>query len=444
MRTGPLCRRECVRARSVVPCVAAVALVLALTFIRAGLADAQSPCDASDLDVVAGVGTDRALLGNVIFTNQSANTCTLEGFPSIQILDANGAALTVMQLNILSPAGRNPPPISVVTLQPTQQASAFIGWANFCQQPLPLAPFSQRITLSGDGSLTTPLTAGPEGSTTLISAPPACENATLPSTLEVTPVQAETAVPHDSRYYPQTGFRIDSDTIDNYFNRRGGVATFGYPVSRTFLFQGFTVQFFQRRVVQIGPDGHARLLNVLDPGMLPYTSFNFASVPGFDTTLAATAPDPANAGASLAFVQAHAPDRFQDLPVNFYQTFLDTVPAPVAFPLGGHLNLLTGFDLEMWGLPTSQPTFDPNNHAVVYLRFQRGIMVFDAGCACTRSLLLADYLKSVITGVNLPADLDQEAQGTPLYRQYDPSQPVWVHLPALLPTTNLTEAFAPE
>lgn len=249
---------------------------------------------------------------------------------------------------------------------------------------------------------------------------------------------------HDNRYFPQTGYRIDNDTIWDYFNRRGGVVTFGYPVSRTFFLQGFHVQFFQRRIVQIGPDGHARLLNVLDPGILPYTSFNFATFPGFDTGLVAAAPPPTDPGATLAWVKAHAPDSFQGMPVNFYQTFLNTVPASVAFPNGGDPSLVPGFDLEMWGIPTSQPTVDPNNHNFVYLRFQRGIMHYDAGCNCTRGILLADYLKSILTGQNLPADLDQESQNSPFYKQYDPTQPNWVHNPSLLPNTNLTNAFTKE
>jgi N-acetylneuraminic acid mutarotase len=252
------------------------------------------------------------------------------------------------------------------------------------------------------------------------------------------------SIPHDNRYFPQTGFRIDNDVIWDYFNRRGGVNTFGYPVSRTFLFQGFQVQFFQRRIVQLGPDGHARLLNVLDPGLLPYTSFNFATVPAFDPALVATAPAPTNAPAVLAWVQAHAPDRFNGMPVNFYQTFQNTVPFSVAFPNGGNSSLLAGIDLEMWGIPTSAPMPDPHNHDFVYLRFQRGIMMFDTRCACTQGMLLADYLKSILAGQNLPADLAQEAQNSPFSKQYDPGQPNWVHTPSLLPNTDLTNAFTPE
>ena len=252
------------------------------------------------------------------------------------------------------------------------------------------------------------------------------------------------AVPHDGRYFPQTGYRIDNDVIWNYFQRRGGVPTFGYPTSRTFLFQGFVVQFFQRRIVQLGADGQARLLNLLDPGLLPYTSFNGSTFPGVESALVATAPPPTDQPAVLAWVQQHAPDGVAGAPVNFDATFLGTVSAQTAFPNGGDASLLPGIDLEMWGIPTSQTMMDVNNHHFIYLRWQRGIMMYDASCTCTQGVLLADYLKAILTGRNLPADLAQEAANSPFLDQYDPSAPNWVHNPSLLPNTDLTNAFTPE
>ncbi|MCL4370493.1 MAG: hypothetical protein M1380_06250, partial [Chloroflexi bacterium] len=38
----------------------------------------------------------------------------------------------------------------------------------------------------------------------------------------------------DERFFKETGFRIGKDSFWDYFNRRGGVRTFGYPVSREF------------------------------------------------------------------------------------------------------------------------------------------------------------------------------------------------------------------
>ena len=131
--------------------------------------------------------------------------------------------------------------------------------------------------------------------------------------------------------------------------------------------------------------------------------------------------------------------------MNFDQTFLNAVPYSTAFPNGGgDASLLPGFDVEMWGIPTSQPLVDPNNHNFVYLRWQRGIMVYDATCHCTQGVLMGDYLKSVITGQNLPTDLSQEAQHSPLFKQYDPSKPNGVRDPNALPDTDLTDAFTPE
>jgi hypothetical protein len=274
--------------------------------------------------------------------------------------------------------------------------------------------------------------------------------ATVTPTVTLTPVVV-TATPtatasaagmaHDERYFSQTGFRIDNDTIWDYFNRRGGVSTFGYPTSRQFLFRGFSVQFFQRRVVELGPDTRARQLNLLDPGLLPYTRFNNATFPGNDSGLVQSAPSPNDAPGTLAFVQRVAPDTFNGRQVNFYQTFTNTVPFQVAFPNGGDRNLLPGIDLEMWGVPTSNPAADPNNQNFIYQRFQRGIMHYDAACNCTQAILLADYLKAILTGQNLPADVDQQAQGSPFYKQYDSTKAGWVRDPGLLPNTDLTNAF---
>ncbi len=259
------------------------------------------------------------------------------------------------------------------------------------------------------------------------------------------PMPTPALAPHDARYFRETGFRIDNDAFWDYFNKRGGIRTFGYPVSRTFTFLGFTTQFFQREIMQLGPDGAARTMNVLDTGLMPYTRINGSTFPAPDPGLAALAPAPGTSDYDARvqeFVRSYAPNQFEGLPVNFYQTFQSTVTLQDAFPQGGgNPALLPLLNLEMWGVPTSLPAYDPNNHNFVYLRFQRGIMHYDATNQVTQGLLLADYLKSIMTGKDLPPDLDAQAKDSQFYHQYNPSKPNWVDRPDVLPATNLTFAF---
>lgn len=248
-------------------------------------------------------------------------------------------------------------------------------------------------------------------------------------------------------YYPVTGFKI-SGTFYNYFLHRGGLRTFGYPISRPFLFQGHTVQFFQRRVLELEKDGSVGQLNLLDPGLMPYTQINQATFPAVDPNLTHNLPAPGSKDYTqkiLQYVQATAPNVWNGHPVNFLNTFTNTVTLKDAFGLSKpQPNLLPGINLEQWGVPTSQPAMDPNNHNFIYQRFQRGIMHYDQTTGVTQGLLLADYFKAIITGWNIPPDLEQEAQGSPFYKQYDANAPHWVARPDQLPNTDLTFAFERE
>jgi polysaccharide biosynthesis protein PslG len=268
--------------------------------------------------------------------------------------------------------------------------------------------------------------------------------------LTATPASSQTATPtptatSDPRYFSQTGFRIDTDAFWNFFQQRGTVATFGYPVSRTFTLDGFQVQIFQREVMQLQPDGSVQTLNLLDPGLMPYTQINGSTFPAPDPAIEAATPpvsDPNYATDIQMFIQKTAPNTFSGQPVNFGTTFLNTVTAQDA--PSAPVSLLPGFDLQIWGAPTSQPAFDPNNHQFIYQRFQRGIMMYDASCGCTQGLLLADYFKSILTGWNLPPDLQQEAQSSRYYGQYSPIQTQWINQPNKLPASDLTNAFVTE
>ena len=231
----------------------------------------------------------------------------------------------------------------------------------------------------------------------------------------------------DPRYFSETGFRIDNDAFLSFFEHRGGVKTFGLPVSRSFTLDGFQVQIFQRKVMQQASDGSVRLLNLLDPGLMPATSINFSLFPAPDSALVQSTPpvtDSDYAARIAGFVGTNVPDQFEGMDVGFLRTFQNTVEMGEAFPEGGgNEGLLFLVNLEMWGAPTSKPAFDPNNHNFVYQRFQRGIMHYDATTGATEGLLLGDWFKSVLTGEGLPADLESEMAGSRYLRQYNNFEP---------------------
>lgn len=292
---------------------------------------------------------------------------------------------------------------------------------------------------------------------------PATTAVTTATTVPLTPTPAATAVPapapavaHDARYFPDTGYRIDDDAIYSYFQSRGQLETFGFPVSRTFRFLGCPVQIFQRQVAQ-HCGNTVQLMNVLDPEIFPYTHVNGSVFPGPDDALKQRTPQvgsPSYATDILQFVRSVAVDQYQGQPVNFGQTFFNSVsPAQAG---SNDPNLIGLFDLEIWGAPISQPQPDPSNSNFIYQRFQRGIMHYTAPgagpgtIAGTRGILLADYLKQIMLGPTLPGgtpnqtlppDLAQQAQGTRFFAQYCPGGIRWECRPNDLLDTDLTFAF---
>ncbi len=223
----------------------------------------------------------------------------------------------------------------------------------------------------------------------------------LLSTGLVAAVPTGLAQPLDPLTFSPTGFAVNNAAFWNFFLQRGGVRTFGYPVSNQFTLQGFGVQIFQRNVMQLQPDGSLQTLNLLDPGLMPYTRINGSTFPAPDPVLAAATPpvtDPNYDTDIINFVDANAPDVWNAVLVNFGMTFHTTVTYQDAFPDGsGAPSLVPLLNLQIWGAPTSQPAYDPTNDNFIYQRFQRGMMHFDATCGCTQGLLLADYFKSIIT-----------------------------------------------
>jgi hypothetical protein len=238
--------------------------------------------------------------------------------------------------------------------------------------------------------------------------------------------------------YP-TGFCITNQRFLQYYRERGEHNTLGYPASRSFVLEGFEVQIFQRVALQLQGTNVERL-NILDPGIMPLTRANQSIFPGPDPSLAAQAPQvgsPTYANDVVNFVRAVSPDTWNGLPVNFFTTFNRAVPPPP----GASPEIITLLNLEIWGVPTSQPAYDPGNQGFVYQRFQRGIMHYQNDKRVTEGILIGDYFKAVISGQNLPVDLDADMRNSRYYRQYNPAAPNWVARPNELPNTNLTGAF---
>jgi hypothetical protein len=256
----------------------------------------------------------------------------------------------------------------------------------------------------------------------------------VPGTVTATPTpnaapQPAPSIPHDDRYFSQTGYRIDNDAVYGFFQGYGAVETFGFPTSRTFTFIGCPVQFFQRQVIQVCAGAGAALLNILDPGIFPYTKVNGSTFPAPDDQMKANTPpvgDPNYDANMAAFVSANVPNTYGGQQVNFYNYFNSQ---------GG---------LTIWGAPISMPAPDPNNNSFIYQRFQRGIMHYIQGTG-TESILVADYLKDLIIDQDVPPDLRAEAvaQNSPYLKSYCPGAPAWMCQPNQVPGTDYTFAFVP-
>jgi hypothetical protein len=221
----------------------------------------------------------------------------------------------------------------------------------------------------------------------------------------------------DPRVSGDTGYTIADDAIWSFFSQHGGSATFGEPISREFTLMGSPVQLFQDAALQVQPDGSVQVMQLTDPGLLPYTHLNGLTVPAVDPAVAFVTPSPdqPNYAARLqVFLRSSVPDSWNGQAVQFWSTYTAA---------GGS---------EAWGLPTSAPNPDPNNPNFVYQRFQNGILHYDANLGTTQALPLGEYLKDILTGQNLPADLASAAASSPLLRAGG------------LTSTDLTDAFVPD
>ncbi|MDQ3700395.1 MAG: hypothetical protein M3442_05680, partial [Chloroflexota bacterium] len=266
----------------------------------------------------------------------------------------------------------------------------------------------------------------------------------LPTASSPLPLPPRQGLTGGGRLFSETGFRLGpaGDPFTEYFAGRGGVATFGYPTSRPFLLLGTRVQFFQRQVMQQLPSG-VGLLNILDEGYMPYTDFGPVSIPPVASSFTSSAPTPDSPDygpAVAAFVSDTVPNVWMGQPVGFLDAFLQ--PGRSAGETDPVRQALVG--LEIYGFPISPAAPDPLNPQFVYQRFQRAVLQYDPSTGLAQPLLMADFLKAVMTGLNLPQELAAQAQGGRLFLQYRPGSAGWIARGTELPDTDLTLAFERE
>lgn len=328
-------------------------------------------------------------------------------------------------------------------------AGAFWWWertvppeAAWKAAPVAEAAPAPQVTAAAPAPQVTPTRpALPPSPRTPIVQPPSPRGSPTPTVVVPTPTAPPLGPVAAERCFPQTGFCIRNDQFWEYFNARGGVRTFGYPISREFLLNGSRVQFFQRLVMELQPQG-VGTLNLLDPGLMPYTRINGSVFPEVDERLKNATPpvsSPTYATDIAAFIEANAPEVWNGLPVQFWTTFRTTVPEGTVPP-----NLVTLANLEIWGAVISPPAYDPTNQGFVYQRYQRGIMHYRQECRCTEGLLMAEWFKTLITGVGLPADLAAQAADSVWIRQYNNTHELGLSRPGQLPNTNMRFAFEPD
>jgi hypothetical protein len=322
----------------------------------------------------------------------------------------------------------------LTNLGPTQQGGSQVRVGNMISRHVNL-PNNQFAFFSLGNNSSGVVAYG--GQLTPFVAPPASPTPTAAATGTGTPqpttaptvvatAQPAPAVTHDAQFYAQTGFRVDDQAV-SFFQSRGAVDTFGYPISRLFTFLGCPVQMYQRLIIQLCGGAGPALINLLDPDIFPYTRVNGSVFPSPDDqikrqTPAVGTPEYANI---LTFIQSVTPDTYNGQPVNYWQTFMAR---------GG---------LEVLGAPISPPQQDPSNSNFIYMRFQRVILHYRAGIG-TEPLLLADYLKQVMLGPgapNLPTDLQGQASTSRFFAQYCRGGTRWICRPGDLPGTDLTYAF---
>jgi hypothetical protein len=98
-------------------------------------------------------------------------------------------------------------------------------------------------------------------------------------------VGVASAAEEDSPYFAETGFSVAPGAFYDYFRHRGGVRTFGPPISNRFSLLGQDVQIFRRHVLGLNLDGSVATISLLDTGAVPSTTIGGRTLPDADEDL---------------------------------------------------------------------------------------------------------------------------------------------------------------
>src|SRR5215213_301095 len=131
-----------------------------------------------------------------------------------------------------------------------------------------------------------------------------------------------------STVYQDAGFAVADGPIGSYFAARGGVRTFGPPVSNAFPLMGEQVQIFRDFALKLDANGSVSTVNLFGMGGIPFRNVGGRIIPDIDQALVSSAPVPGTPNYEarvLEFIRTNAPDQWEGKAVGFSKAFAGTV-----------------------------------------------------------------------------------------------------------------------
>jgi len=189
--------------------------------------------------------------------------------------------------------------------------------------------------------------------------------------------------PDDCRYFPETGHRVCDEFLD-FFNTRGGLEIFGYPLTEAFEDEthgGLYVQYFQRARMEFRPENPGRYR--VELGLL-------VDELGYDFPPARTEQIPASNG-----------------PLHHY---FDETGHVVSYAFLDYFREYEGLDI--FGYPRSEFMYE-GGRVVQY--FQRALMEWHPESPVGSQMRLANLGEIYIERFGVPGGYDEPVPAPPRY-----------------------------